>query len=174
MGWEWGKVVKSINLTFFVNLINFGILLYLLKRLLFKPAQAYLDRRRDWIAAQMESARKSEERAEELVREREEALKKAHEQSRRIVEEAKASAEALVSTAKDNAKEEAQRILKDAREQLEQERTEMRRDFRRAYAELAILAASRVLEREVTVEDHRRLLDDFLEQISDEALRMKQ
>ena len=43
MTFEWGKIVKSINWTLVLNLLNFAILLYLLKRLLFKPALEYLD-----------------------------------------------------------------------------------------------------------------------------------
>ena len=44
---EWGTVVKTLNWTFIANLVNFAILLYLMKRFLYKPALAYLDRRRE-------------------------------------------------------------------------------------------------------------------------------
>jgi len=87
---EWGTVVKTLNWTFIANLINFAILLYLLKRFLYKPALAYLDRRRELIASRMEKARESEERAEELVAQREQELATAREQARRSLEEARA------------------------------------------------------------------------------------
>lgn len=170
---EWGKVVKSLNWTFVFNLVNFAILLYLLKRLLFKPALEYLDRRRERIASRMEAARADEEKAARLAVERTEALQVAYEQSRRTVEEAKAHAEGIISAAKSDAKWEAERILADARRRIEQERAQMEQELRRAYAEIAVLGASRVLNREVKLDDHRRLLDELLAQIDEEALRIK-
>jgi F-type H+-transporting ATPase subunit b len=171
---EWGKVVKNINWTIVANLANFALLLYLLKRLLFKPALEYIDRRREQIAARMESARVSEGKAAALIAEQEATLQAAHAQARRTVEEATARAEGMISAAKGDAKQEASRILSDGRRQIEQERTEMEADLRRAYAEIAVLGASRVLDREVKIEDHRRLLDELLQGIDDEALRMRQ
>ncbi len=174
LSFEWGKIVKDINWTLVINLINFATLLYLLKRLLFRPALEYLDRRREQIAARMESARVSEEKAAALVAQQETALQAAHAQARRIVEEATARAEGMISAAKGDAKQEAARILSEARRQVEQERTQMEADLRRAYAEIAVLGASRILDREVKIEDHRRLLDELLQGIDDEALRMRQ
>ena len=174
MNLEWGKVVKSLNWTFVFNLVNFAILLYLLKRILFKPALAYLDRRREKIAAQMEAARVSEEKAAQLAAERQEALKATFEQNRRTVEEAKHRAEEIIATAKADAKKEASRILTEARSQIEQERVLMEQELRRAYAEIAVLGASRVLDREVKLEDHRKLLDELIAEIDEEELRIRQ
>ncbi|MEA3356121.1 MAG: F0F1 ATP synthase subunit B [Candidatus Bipolaricaulota bacterium] len=173
MGFEWGKVVKTINWTLIFNLINFAILLYLLKRLLFKPALAYLDRRRERIAARMEKAREDEEKAARLTQEREETLKAAYEQSQRTVERARTQEEKIISTAKEDAKKEAERILTAARDQIEKERRSMERDLRRAYAEIAVLGATRVLEREITADDHRRLLDEFIASLEEDTLRAK-
>jgi len=169
---EWGKVVKSLNWTFVFNLINFAILLYLLKRILFKPALAYLDRRREQIAAQMEAARVSEEKAAQLAVQRQESLKATFEQNRRTVEEAKHRAEEIIAAAKTDAKKEATRILTQARSQIGQERVLMEQELRRAYAEIAVLGASRVLDREVKLEDHRKLLDELIAQIDEEALKV--
>lgn len=171
---EWGQVVKTLNWTFIFTLVNFAILLYLLKRFLFKPALEYLDRRREQIASRMESARADEERAARLAAEKEETLKAAYEQTRRTIEKTKVRAEEIISTAKVDAKREANRILAETRRQIEQERTQMEQELRRAYAELSVLGASQVLSREVRLEDHRRLLDELIAGIDEEALRMRQ
>ena len=173
MGLEWGKVVKSLNWTLVFNLINFAILLYVLKRLLFKPALAYLDRRREQIVARMEAARTSEEKAGKLAAERQEALTATLERNRHIVEEAQHRAEEIIAAAKDTAKQEADRILAGARRQIDQERELMTKELRRAYAEIAVLGASQVLNREVRVEDHRRLLDELLAEVDEAALRAR-
>ena len=115
-----------------------------------------------------------EERAARLAAEKEETLKAAYEQTRRTIEKTKVRAEEIISTAKVDAKREANRILAETRRQIEQERTQMEQELRRAYAELSVLGASQVLSREVRLEDHRRLLDELIAGIDEEALRMRQ
>ena len=171
MSFEWGKIVKSINWTLVFNLINFGILLLVLRWLLFKPALAYLDRRRQLIVSRMERARTSEEEAARLVEQRGDALHAAQEQSRRMIEDATARGEEMVAAAKEEARREAERIVEAARRQTEQERNEMIADLRHEYAQIAVLGAARVLEREITVTDHQRFLDELLAGLDEETLR---
>jgi F-type H+-transporting ATPase subunit b len=169
---EWGKIVKSINWTLVFNLVNFAILLYVLKRLLFKPAIAYLDRRREQIAARISHAQEREERAEALVVEREQTLVGARQRAEQIIEGARLESESLVGQGRRQAKEQAERIVAEARLQIEQERDRMIHNLKEAYAEIAVLGAARVLDREVRIEDHRRLLDQLLAEIDDQALRV--
>jgi F-type H+-transporting ATPase subunit b len=170
---EWGKIVKSINWTLVFNLINFAILLYLLKRLLFKPALEYLDRRRETIHARMQAARADEERAAQLVVEQKETLAEARKRAEDIGEAARREAEAMIAAAKGEAREAAERILEDGARQLVQERDRMIAELREAYAEITVLGAERVLDREIRIEDHRRLLDQLLEEIDEERLRIE-
>jgi F-type H+-transporting ATPase subunit b len=172
MSVEWGKIVKSINWMLLAGVINFGLLLYILKRLLFKPAMEFLDRRREQIAGRIESARKSEAQAQQLVVEKESELLQARERAEDLLEKARHEAEGIIAQARDAAKSDAAKILSDGKHRLEQERDRMVHDLREAYAEIAILGAERVLDREIRIDDHRRLLDQLLEGISEETLRM--
>jgi len=170
---EWAKLIQSLNWTFVFNLVNFVILLVVLRLLLFKPALAYLDRRRELIAARMESARTNEEGAARLAHEAESTVQAAREESRRILDDTVARREAMIAEARLKAEGEAKRIVDDGRRGLERERAEMEKNLRQAYAEIAVLGASRVLEREVNVEDHRRLLDELLAAIDEEELGVR-
>ena len=171
MSFEWGTIVKSINWTLVFNLINFAILLYLLKRLLFKPALEYLDRRRETIHARMQAAQADQEKAASLVVEQKDALAEARRRAEGTAEDAQREAEAALAAAKSEAHAAAQRILEDGRRQLAQERDRMIAELREAYAEVAVLGAERVLEREIRIEDHRRLLDQLVGEIDEQRLR---
>ena len=173
MSVEWGKIVSSINWMLVFGLVNFGILLYLLRWLLFKPALEFLDRRREQIAARIEAARQSESQAQQLVLERESQLQQARVRVEGILEGARSEAEALIAQAKKAAKTDAAKILSDGKHRLGQERDRMIHDLREAYAEIAILGAERVLDREIRIDDHRRLLDQLLEEINEETLRIE-
>jgi len=167
---EWGKIVKSINWTLLFSVVNFGILLYLLKRLLFKPALEFLDRRREQIAARISSARTSESDAQQLVVEREAELQQARGRAEEILAAARRDAEGIGNQAKNEAKRDADKILSDGKHRLEQERDRMIHELREAYADIAILGAERVLDREIRIDDHRRLLDQLLEEVDEETL----
>lgn len=171
MSVEWGKIVKSINWTLLLaGVVNFGLLLYILKRLLFKPAVEFLDRRREQIAARIQAARNSETQAQELVLAREAELQQARERVEGMLEEARHEAEVLIAKAKREAKNDAAKILEDSKNRLEQERDRMIHDLRESYAEIAVLGAERVLDREIRIDDHRRLLDQLMEEINEETL----
>lgn len=172
MTFEWGKIVRSINWTLVFNLINFGILLYLLKRLLFKPALDYLDRRREQISARMVAAREDQEQAARLVEERRRALDAARRKAQGILDEAVARSEEIVVEARKAAKTEAERIVEGARIQMEQDLDRMIHELRESYAEIAVAGAARVLDREVKIDDHHRLLEQLLAEIDEGALKV--
>jgi F0F1-type ATP synthase membrane subunit b/b' len=54
---------------------------------------------------------------------------------------------------------------------MEQERDRMIGDLKAAFADLAVLGASQVIDREIKTDDHKRLLDQLLEGIDEEMLR---
>ncbi len=172
MSLEWGTIVKSINWTLVFNLINFALVLWILKKLLFKPAIAYLDKRRELIAGRMAEARDAEARARETENGIRDVLEQTHDRTHAMIDDARKQSEAIVSEAKKRAQVEAKQVVADARLHMEQERDRMIRELREAYAEVAILGAERVLDREIRVEDHRRLLDQLLEEIDEASLRI--
>ena len=172
MSLEWGKIVQSINWTLVLNLFNFAFLLYVLKRLLFKPAIEYLDKRRERIAARMTAAQESEARAAGLVTEREQEFSRAKENSGRMLDDARQRAEQMIAEAKKKASVEADRLVSDAQRRMEQDRDRMIEDLKNAYAEIAVLGAQRVLDREVKIEDHQQLLDKLLAEIDEDALKV--
>ena len=169
MGAEWGKII-DFNWTLVINLLQFAVLLVLLRWLLWKPALKYIERRRELIASRMAAAKTSEEKAGELVVERQAELAAAKKDSAKILEEARERAENSFENAKQRAREEADRILADARDQMEHERDRMLADLKTQYAEMVVLGTERVLDREVRIEDHRRLLDQLLSELDDASL----
>ncbi|HAF70216.1 MAG: ATPase, F0 complex, subunit B, bacterial [Acetothermia bacterium 64_32] len=162
---EWGTIVKSINWTFVFNLINFALLLWLLKRLVYRPALRWLDARRAREEERLAKAREAEEAARKLAQEREEALAQANRKAQRILEEAEAQAQKILKEARAEARLQAQHILQEAQASAARAVDEALAELRRSYAELVVLGASQVLEREVRPEDHRRLLSELSQRI---------
>ncbi len=162
---EWGTIVKSINWTFVFNLINFALLLWLLKRLLYKPALRWLDARRAREEERLRTAKEAEEQAKALIKEQEERLAQANRRAQEILSAAEAQAQEMLKAAREEARVQAQVILKEAEEAAAREVEEALANLRRAYADLVILGASKVLQREVRPEDHQRLISELAQRI---------
>ena len=105
--------------------------------------------------------------------ERESELRKAREHADDMFEEARKEAEAIIAKARGEAKNDAAKILSEGKQRLEPERDRMIHDLREAYADIAILGAERVLDREIRIDDHRRLLDQLLSEIGEDTLRIE-
>jgi len=162
---EWGTIVKTINWTFVFNLINFALLLWLLRRFLYRPALRWLDARRAREEERLRAAREAEEKAQELVKKQEELLAQANRRAQENLSAAEAQAQGLLRQAREEARAQAHRIIKEAEEAAARAREEALTELKRAYAELVILGASQVLEREVRPEDHQRLLSELTQRI---------
>ena len=92
--------------TFIAQICNLFIQMYLIKRFLFKPINAVLQKRKEMADAQLTDARKSKEEAE--------AMKAEYEQN---MAQAKAEASEILKDAQKSAQTKAEAILQDAQAQ---------------------------------------------------------
>lgn len=162
---EWGTIVANINWTLVLNVINFAILLWLLGHFLYRPAMEWLDRRRELEEERLSRAKATQAEAQALLQKGEEELARANRQAQATLAEAEAQAQRILRQAREEARAEAGRILREGEEAAARAREEALADLRRAYAELVVLGASQVLEREVRPEDHARLLSELTQRI---------
>lgn len=160
-----GGGLISLDKSLIVQAINFVLLLIVLQRLLYRPLMAKMEERTRAIqrsldeaqAARSEAARQQEENATRLraahaeaAKIREQALKEAGEEQKRLVEGAQAEAKRLVET---------------ARTQMEADIRRAREELRREIADLATSVAERLVRRTLRDEDHRRIVADAVARI---------
>lgn len=168
LGWE--SIIKSLNWTLIFNVISFLLLVWLLRRLLFRPALKWLEARRAAEESRLRKAKDLEAQAEELRKKAEEELAAANRLAREILARAEAEAREILRKAREEARQEARRILQDAERAAARVQEEALAELRKAYAELVVLAASQVLGREVSPKDHERLISEFLARLGPGAL----
>ena len=150
-----------------VYTLNFIITFVLLYLLLYKPVSKFLSERQERIAASLQEAEETQKQAENILQEAQAELastgEKARELSHKAIENAGMDAERIL----DNAQDEADAMLERAREQMAAEK---KAAMERAFTELVSLAsdlASRILAREVTIEDNRKIVDRFFEETAE-------
>ena len=134
---EGGGGLISLDKSIVIQMINFGLLLFILIKLLYKPLLAKMEERTQAI-------RKSLEEAQAI---RAAALKEAGEEQRRLLEAARA---------------EATRLVESARSELAQDVRRARQELRQEVADLATTVAERLIRKSLRDEDHRRIIEDAI------------
>ena len=85
--------------------------------------------------------------------------------------QAQTVAERIQTEARTTAQQEAQRIVETARQEAEAERAQAMAELRREVASLAVLAAERIIKRDLDEQAHRQLVDEFLDEQPTQASR---
>jgi F-type H+-transporting ATPase subunit b len=146
--------------------LSFLALFLLLARYALPAMNAMLDERRARIQGQLEEAENIRHEAEELRRRYQEQLKDARTTANEIVDQARADAERVREQKIREAEEEAQAVRQRARDDAEAERSRLVQQLRTQVAALSVDLAGRIVHRELDEEQHRTLVDEYIDQLS--------
>lgn len=151
----------SLNMSLVYNIINLIILYLLLKKFLFRPVTAIMEKRRKMIEDGLANAQHTQQEAAALKEQYEEALRGAKAQSNQIIQTAQADAKKEYDRILEEADSQAGKLLKDAREAISQEREKTLQDMKSQIAGLAVTAAAKIVG-EQKGRDEEALYDQFL------------
>lgn len=143
----------------FVNLIVFFIIL---KKLLFQPVMGMIEKREQMISGQIEDAEQKNTQAGLLKEKYEAELKNANQEAAMIVKTAKERGKEEYEKILRDAGAEASKIIADASKTIETEREKAVQGIQNEIAQVAIAAASKVIQENVDQASNEKILDDFL------------
>ena len=144
------------------NLINFTILLIVLRVFLYKPILKLLDERKARIQEGLERAEQAALSASASQAEARQAIEAAQQQAREFVAQAQEGAAQLRAELEERARADAEQIVTRAREEVQVERDQAIELLRREFADLTITAAERVIRQSLDRAAHQRLIDEVL------------
>lgn len=131
----------------------------LLKKVAWGPLMGIMTQREELIASEIAAAENSRQESQRLLEEQRDLLKEARTEALAIVENAKkqgdASREEIITTART----EAIRLKESAIREIDTEKERAIAAVREEVVSLSVLAASKVLEKEVSEEDNRALIE---------------
>lgn len=160
--------VISINIwQILISLANLAILFFIMKKFLYGPLKKVLSARQEEIDRSYEEAENAEKQALESKNAWDEKLKNASEEANALVQSATARAELKGDRIVSEAKEKADRIVKDAEKQAELERTKARESIKKEIVSVSTALAEKMLEREINEEDHREMINDFIDSVGE-------
>jgi F-type H+-transporting ATPase subunit b len=148
------------------QIINFGILLVVLRLVLYKPVMRMLDERAGRIRESMDTAERIKEREAETAQQAEERLEEVRREGQTLIAQAQQISARIQEEARQQAQKEGETLLERARNEIQLERDGAVARLRAEFANLTISAAERVIGQSLDRSAHRRLIDEVLAESS--------
>ena len=148
--------------------INLLILYLFLKKLAFQPLMDMITSRQKEIDDMYSDAESAKNTAGQLKAEYEEKIKVANEESEQILKNAVRRAQLKEEEILKEANEKAERTMERAHEQIALEKKQAINDVKNQVSAMAIGIASAVIERDVSENEHKDLIDDFISNMGNE------
>ena len=160
-----GDLLKPDFGVMFLTICNFLLLVYLLKRFVWKGLIGALEKREAQVAADVSQAAKDRQDAEELKRELGEKLAQIADESAKKMAEAVALGKAQSAEILAQTQQQAQRLLEQTKAQLELEKQQALADIRNEIVQTAVLAAQQVLQEQINTAGADKTVARVLEEI---------
>lgn len=145
-----------------VQFVAFGGLVILMLRFAYNPVLKVIDERARRIREGMDTAEAIKREMADTEERTKQALDEARKEAQAIVARAHEIGERTVAESRSRAREEAEKVLERARAEIQLERDQAVADLRKSVADLAVLAASRVVGQSLDTQAHYRLIDEVI------------
>lgn len=155
----------NINLTLIVQMLVFVTLIWITMKFVWPMILTPMNERERRITLGLAAAEKGQQELVQANDRAESIIRDARERAGHIIEQAQHRANDLIEQAKANANSEGQRLVAAAHQQIELDSARAREGLRREVAQIAVSAASKVLEREIDPRTHADLLSQLATQI---------
>jgi F-type H+-transporting ATPase subunit b len=147
------------------TIVIFLVVLWVLRRFAWNPILGGLAARETGIRASIDEAGAMRDEARALLEEHRRELADARRQSQEIVASGREAGERLRKEIEAKAREESERMLVRARTEIERERDQALEALRKESVELALSAASRLLQQKLDGDADRQLIEGYLREL---------
>jgi F-type H+-transporting ATPase subunit b len=149
-----------------LQIINFGILYWLLKKFLAKPLSTFLANRSNLIKHNIETSELNKKKSEDLLAQQKETLKSAQVEAQSIRKKAEDAAQKELSTIVEEGKESAQKLIAQAKQDIEVQTNNARKTLLTDVGDLAIKVVEKFVATKVSESDKKQAIDKLVEQVS--------
>lgn len=146
---------------------SFIILLLLIKTFAWEQITGIFAKREQKIADDIDSAEAARQKAEDLAQKRALELSQAKDEGNQIIEDAKGVSQTKGEQIIASAHEEANRLKEKAHQDIEQSKAEALSSVKSDVANLTILLAEKIIEKQLDKESQSQLIDRYLEKLGE-------
>ena len=150
---------------FIWTIATFLVLVFLLGKFAWKPLLQALEGRQEAIKKSLEDADRAKQELTRLQTESTKIIEQARVDAESILTKTRSDADRLREDLKVKAKEEADTIIRNAEQQIQLQTRQAMQQIRQQVADISVMVASKLLERNLATEDNDRLIAETLKQI---------
>jgi F-type H+-transporting ATPase subunit b len=155
----------SINLTLIVQMLVFIVLVWFTMKFVWPMILGPMQEREQKIAQGLAAADRGEQSLAKARDEADAIVRAARERATQIIDQATHHANEIVEQAKGTATSEGARLKAAAAQEIQLEASQARETLRREVGQIAVQAASKLLEREIDAKAHADLISKLATQI---------
>lgn len=160
--------IISINLwQILISLCNLLLLFLVMKKFLFQPVKKVLEQRRAEVDKQYALADEAVETAMAAKETWEEKMHEAKTHANTLVAKAAETAALRGDKIVAEAREKADSLIRQANYEIELERKKAAAGIRQEIVDVSTVLTEKMLNREIRTEDHRELIDSFIQKLGD-------
>jgi F-type H+-transporting ATPase subunit b len=165
--------VARAVLSFSIGNILFQLIVFILLMIFVayvgvRPVVAIMEKRKKYINNQIGGAEKNRQDAEAYLTEQKSEVERIRNEAHGILEQAKTQANAEAKAVLESAKKRADLMVKDAQEEIGLEREKAISAIRDEVADLSVLLASKVLEKEINPNNYSKEIDQLIKQVGNQ------
>lgn len=157
MSWHWESTV--------IAMVAFGVLYWLLSKYAFGPLFEVMEKRRELVLEQMNTAENSRKAAEQQMEEQKAALQQARKEAYEIIEQSRTTSSKQADEIVQTAKTEASRLKDDALKDIESEKNKAIAALRTEVGGISVKIASKIIEKQVDEKSQEQLVGQYLKEV---------
>ncbi len=156
----------EINATILAQVLNFIILVLILRALAFEPVAKMLKQRSDKIQDSLDQAAASQKAAEQTLAQYKSQLADANKRAQQIIDQAELSARQHRDAAIADTKREIERMKLNAQAEIQLERNRAFEDMKAQIVSLSLQAAEKIVAKNLSSKDNDKLVNDFISDLN--------
>lgn len=161
------ELVSFVPWTFIAQICNLFIQVYLIKRFLFKPINAMLEKRKAMADAEIQDAAKAKDDAQAMKAEYEQNMRDAKDKANEILSTAQKTATAQSEEMIREATQQAAAIKSKAESDIAREKVKAVNEIKDEIGSMAMEIAGKAIGRELHEEDHAKLINEFIANVGE-------
>lgn len=161
------KPLIGVTYELLFQLVNTFLLFVVLKKLLFKPVLGIIEAREKEIKTNLEQGERAKTEGLALKKEYEEKVTSAKVEGQEIIKQATLRAEQKSEDIVSTAKQEVLNLKEKASKDVEQERQKVMNEIQSEISDIALLAASKVIEKDLDKSKHEELINNFIKEVGE-------
>ena len=160
----------EINATIIAQVLNFLILVVILRAVAYKPVVSMLKTREEKIAESLAKADADRASAEAALRQNQEKLAAAQMKAQEIIDKAEKLAREEHDSSIQETKREIEQMKKAAQEEIQRERARAVEQLKDEVVALSMAAAGKIITKNIDAKDNEQIIGEFIAKLDKEKI----